>query len=300
MEKRFLDQLLTAKDLPSLPVVVTQVLALSNNSASSLMDYSEIIIRDVALSTQIIKLANSAYYKSRGPIVNVRQAVQFIGLSSVVPLIVVFSMKGVLSTTKSPIDLLPYWKRSVLLSCLSAFLSRYAAGVSCEEAMLAGLLQDIGVLAGCTVFPAKYHEAQNYFWSDHDKLITEENAIFGNDHSAVGPYLLEKWGIPISIANAALSSHQVPVKEEQGGLDWCVSGSNILASCIIRGIENHNLLEEVQGALNGSWLNVAPEDVDDAAVALLGIVSETESIFEVAILPDDIEKMLKYVSDENS
>ena len=111
---------------------------------------------------------------------------------------------------------------------------------------------------------------------------------------------MEKWGIPVPIANAVLSSHQVPVKEEQGDLGWCVSGSNILASCIIRGIENHNLWEEVQGALNCTWLNVAPEDVDDAAVAVLGIVAETESIFEVTILPDDIEEMLRYVSDENS
>jgi hypothetical protein len=78
-----------------------------------------------------------------------------------------------------------------------------------------------------------------------------------------------------------------------------VSGSNILASCIIPGIENHNLWEEVHEALNCSWLNVAPEDIDDAPIAVLGFVSETESIFEMTILPGDIDKMLQYVSDEN-
>ncbi len=177
-------------------------------------------------------------------------------------------------------------------------LSRYSTGVGCEEARLAGLLQDIGVLVTCALIPEEYHEAQNYFWPNHDKLITEENAIFGVEHSAIGSYLLGKWVIPVPNVNAVMSSHQAPVKG-QGDLDWRVSGSNILASCIIPGIENHNLWEEVHEALNCSWLNVAPEDIDDAAIAVLGFVSETESIFEMTILPGDIDKMLQYVSDEN-
>ncbi|MFT7300474.1 MAG: hypothetical protein ACI89Z_000931 [Porticoccus sp.] len=70
--------------------------------------------------------------------------------------------------------------------------------------------------------------------------MTEENAIFGVDHSAIGSYFLGKLGIPAPIVNAVRSSHQAPVKG-QGDLDWCVSEANILASCIISGIENNDL-----------------------------------------------------------
>jgi HD-like signal output (HDOD) protein len=53
--KKRLYQLLAAENLPSLPVVATKVLALSNDAVSLLVGYSEIILRDVTLSTQVIK-----------------------------------------------------------------------------------------------------------------------------------------------------------------------------------------------------------------------------------------------------
>ncbi len=297
MDAKLLDQLLASDYLPSLPIVATQVLALSNDSVSSLEDYADLIQRDVALAAQIIKMANSGYYGNRFSVSNIHEAVKLIGLSAVVPLVVVFSMRGLLYTTKSPIDLTLYWKRTVLSSCLCSFLSRYAEGVSCEEAMLAGLLQDIGILAACAVFPDKYCEIKKHFWLDHDKVIAEEKAIFGIDHSSIGAYLLGKWRIPVSISNAVLSSHQVP---DTGcrDLEWCVSGSNILTSNVISGIENQNLWEEISITLGCPWLDLASGGVEGAVIAVLNLVSETENLFDITILPEDIESMLKYVSKE--
>ncbi|MFC6570143.1 hypothetical protein, partial [Actinoplanes utahensis] len=70
-------------------------------------------------------------------------------------------------------------------SSISAFLSTYAVSVSREEAMLAGLLQDFGVLVLST-FSLPYKGQDKALSFDHDALIKLEQSFFDSDHSFIG------------------------------------------------------------------------------------------------------------------
>ena len=296
MKAEFLEQLLISDKLPSLPVVATKILTLSNDPDSSLSDFSNLISCDVALATQIVKVANSAYYARRQPVVDVGSAVQLIGLSAVVSLVITFSMKGLLDSSSSKLNLDPFWKRSILLSSISAFLSRYVRGVSREEALLAGLIQDVGILAVSAVFPEYYENTHSFCIYDHDQLIVEEQAIFGSNHSSVGAFLLRNWDMPASIIDAVLNSHDTPGRVLD--LNWCVAGANALAPCISRGIQGQNLYGEISSGLSSPWLGLDRDQIDNAVMMILEIVSETEVLFEVKILPQDINDIIKNIPAE--
>lgn len=144
MVKVVFDDLVASNKLPSPPVIVSKIFLLADDPNSSLRDFSRVISCDVGLVVQLIKVANSAFYCAKNPIVEIDQAVNVIGLSALIPLVVSFSFKGLMETSDSSLDFDSFWERSVLLSSVSAFLSVYACGVSREEALLAGLLQDFG------------------------------------------------------------------------------------------------------------------------------------------------------------
>jgi HD-like signal output (HDOD) protein len=279
------DDLLASDKIPSPPVIVSKILRLADDPDSSLRDFSDLVRCDVGLTAQLIKIANSAYYSLRHPVADIDRAINIIGLSALVPLVVSFSMKGLLETEASPLDLDPFWERSVLLSSVSTFLSSYADGVSREEALLAGLLQDFGVLIISSVYPDEYLITENILSRDHNYLIAQERASFGFNHSVIGSSLLASWGFPMSITDAILCSHNTPLVDDRG-LAWCVSGSNFFANQIFRGLEDGELLHGIYHSLSQPWINPLV-DLDSATTELLEIISETSHIFDVQIISDD-------------
>jgi len=280
------DDLLASENMPSPPIIVSKVLALADDPNSSLRDFSNVICSDVGLAVQLVKVANSACYAVREPVADIDRAVNVIGLSALIPLVVSFSMKGFLAATATPLDLNHFWKRSVLLSSVSAFLSEHSSGVSREGALLAGLLQDFGVLAVSSIYTDEYKNAQDFLSGDHEDLIAFEQAIFGTNHSVVGSALLASWGFPLPITDAILCSHKLPSEYERG-LSWCVSGSNIIADEIIRGMEEGDLLRGIYKSLAQSWLDPL-HDIESAVTTLLHIISDTSNMFEVDIVSNDL------------
>ena len=77
-----------------------------------------------------------------------------------------------------------------------------------EEAFLAGLLQDIGMLALSQSLGPQYARILEAAKRDHSKLISLEYESFGGDHAQVGAWLLGRWRLPAVLAAAVAGSHQ--------------------------------------------------------------------------------------------
>lgn len=286
------DGLMASDKLPSPPIIASKILALAEDPKSSMRDFSNLVSCDVGLVLQLIKIANSAFYSVRNPVLDIDRAINTIGLSALVPLVVSFSMKGLVATISSPLDFEPFWKRAVLLSSISVFLSRHAQSVSREEALLAGLLQDFGVLAVGAVYPEKYIDLQELFLHGHDRLVDQEEDSFGYNHSLVGATLLNSWNFPPSLTNTVLYSHSLP-DEKIRDLRWCVSGANMIVSQITGAMNGGALLGDIYTALSQPWLNLSVGKIEPSVLEILHIIADTENLFDVEILSSEVLKAIE-------
>ncbi len=108
----------------------------------------KIINLDAALSAKLIQVANSPFYHTVNPTTNCQAAITRIGLNSTNNIITSISLNGLFKTKHKELDALAqnYWKQSIQISALSFTLAKLLEYKDTEEALLAGLTCNIGVI----------------------------------------------------------------------------------------------------------------------------------------------------------
>ena len=134
--------------LPTLPEVALKVREVVDEPDVTAAQLAEIIITDAALSTRLLKVANSALYRGRIPTETIQNAVSRLGLTLVRNLVTSLVMEQMFQATSNRLDkrLHVLWEHSREVSALSQVLASKQAGIKNDEAMLAGLIHNIGVL----------------------------------------------------------------------------------------------------------------------------------------------------------
>ena len=292
MDEQLLTQLEKADGLPCLPVVVAEVLGMVRDDTVSMESIAACLENDPALAAYLLKISNSAFYGKRYSVSTVRQALQLIGLNAAVPLLLSFSVKGLVKQENSTLDLDLFWRRSIITACVCAKLADLSPMVEKEEAMLVGLVQDIGMLAINNAFPAAYEGLPQSMWMGHDQLLEHETKTCGGDHVAIGSWLLSTWDFPTDIVSAVVHSHAVPERGRKD-LTWCSGGAGLIADVIMRGLSGGDLWKELRAALHFYWLNIAERNIDALAMEIMELVVEAEEIFEVKVIPELVLQELK-------
>ena len=182
---RFSDACLGNKlSLPTLPQVAIQLRrAMSNNIG--VKEAVKIIQLDAIIVTRLIQLANSALYASLEPVNNCHEAVSRLGLDATCQLVMSISMKQ-LFKSNSPeftLEMQALWKKSVHISSLSFVVAQECGAVNPEDALLAGLICDIGAI------PLINFAEKN---ADSCPDLIELKNIMPYLNPSVGSFLLEK------------------------------------------------------------------------------------------------------------
>ena len=82
---------LNSDNLPSLPTVASQLVTMTADEDATLADIADLVSQDVALSTKVLKVANSAFYNFPQQIGSVAQALSILGTKAVQSLVLSFS-----------------------------------------------------------------------------------------------------------------------------------------------------------------------------------------------------------------
>src|SRR5262249_657942 len=100
-----------------------------------------------------------------------------------------------------------YWKRSIYSAVAGRLIARKLNLVQQEEAFLAGLLADIGILVMHRVMGKEYDDVHVLAGNDQEKLIKLAQEKFGVDHAIVGGMLAEHWQLPPVLARPIAQHH---------------------------------------------------------------------------------------------
>lgn len=175
--------------LPMLPEVTLRVSDMASDPNASLDDMAQLIITDVTLSAQLIKVSNSPLYRGREPVESVPTAVSRLGFRIVKNLVSSLAMQQMFQTTSSQVEhrLRNMWELNVDVAARSHVLAAKVPGLQVDEAMLAGLIHNIGVLPLLVK-------------AEEEPLLLEENTLLDNliaDLSGpIGVAILESWDFP--------------------------------------------------------------------------------------------------------
>ncbi len=193
--------------LPTLPSVALKVLDLCQRENLDLPEIAKVITNDPALAAKMLKTVNSPAFALRQEVRTLSHAVMLLGVNSVRTLVLSFSLlRDVRKGQRAA--LAAYWKRSVLSGLCAREIATALKFPYREEAFLAALLEDIGVLAFRQLGDAVYNDLlENAAW-DHDRLIAGEHAAFDCDHAEVGAWLVARWRLPERFVHAVGFSHK--------------------------------------------------------------------------------------------
>lgn len=182
--------------LPTLPEVALKVRDVVDDPNASAFQLSEVITTDAALSARLLKVANSALYRGRVPVESVQMAIARLGLTMVRNLVTSLVMEQMFQPTSSGMDsrLRDLWEHSTKVAAISQVLANKQTGIRTDEAMLAGLIHDIGVLP--ILMRAE----------DYPELMKDNNrldVLIENLHARIGAAILRDWQFSDTMVNVA-------------------------------------------------------------------------------------------------
>jgi len=279
---QLLSRLSRCTQLPSPPGVAADIIDLANDPDASLGDVAEAVSIDPALSTKLLRLANSALYARKRRIDNLRQAITMFGLNGTLTLALSFSLVTSLRGRRGEgLDYNLVWKRALSAAfCAKALGARLRIRAG-EDLFLAGLVQDIGMLALDKAIPELY-DGIGPSQRDHRQVCTVESEEIGADHAAVGSWLLERWRLPEWLQAAVVASHDASVETTDSGqtaLVRCVALSGIVAD-IWWGDDLKGATGKAY-ALAQTWFDLDGETFEALLSEVALEVRENASTFEV-------------------
>ncbi|MDR0330137.1 MAG: HDOD domain-containing protein [Chitinispirillales bacterium] len=202
--------------LPSLPSIVMKLIEVVNSPDSSAEDAAELIEKDPALTSKMIRLANSAFYGIPRSISSVTSAVVVLGFNTIRSLVLSASVAKMFDG-KHTIDIDRFWKHSVVTAMASKIIVRHLMGVRMmdpESAFCAGVLHDIGMLIFSQYMPEDYAKVCEYAKANAVPLLEAEDKVMGVNHAYMGKILADKWSLPLDLENAIVY-HHAPGKAEK-------------------------------------------------------------------------------------
>jgi putative nucleotidyltransferase with HDIG domain len=198
--------------LPVQPGAAMRLLWMLEDPRTSAADLGRLIESDPALSTQVIRLANTAFYGLSGKVASAWRAVTVLGLATVRALATtaafdLFSEKG----RSVPDD---FWPHSVTTAAAASCVAR-RLGYQSNDAFSAGLLHDIGAALMFRRAPRRYDAVLDRMQADPEvTLIEAEQAEFGITHAEVGAAALSVMKFPPELTAAIATHHLAPALVE--------------------------------------------------------------------------------------
>ena len=194
LEKR----LARVKELSTLPVVVSNVIHINQNPKSSALDMGKAISQDQALTANVLKMVNSAFYGFPRKISTITHAIVILGFVNIKNVVLTTSIFEMFASKKKDgqFDIEGFWKHSLACGVASKAIAKRLGMRNLEEVFLWGLLHDLGKLVMYKYFRDEYSQVVSLV-KEKDILIRDaEKKVMGFEHANVGYFVGNNWNLP--------------------------------------------------------------------------------------------------------
>ena len=267
--------------LPSLPESYNNVRSCITSDDIDIEKMAEYISQDVALTSVLLRWANSALFGQRFQVDTIKKAIIVLGTDIVENLILSEAVNSAITAKKVKVkgfDLKQLKKHSMATACLSRLLikSIYPADtMRHDRAFVAGLLHDMGKLVAASFLPQQFEQAIRFAKQEKTPLTEAERQIYSTDHAELGGFLAEWWALPPFIVNAIYWHHapqQTPIEQD---IIMAAFAANLLSYSFSYGSNGEPLQRELPTEVINKFF------LTDEAIEILRM--ETEKIIRVLV-----------------
>lgn len=204
-------KLARVSELSTLPMVVNNVIQITQNPKSSAMEVGKAISQDQTLTSNVLKMVNSAYYGFPRKITTITHAIVVLGFSNIRNLVLttsIFKMFG--ASQKGPrFDIEGFWRHSLACGVAAKVIAGTLGMKNQEEVFLWGLLHDLGKLVLIQYLPEEYQSVMSQVREKDVLIRVAERDVLGFDHAAVGHFVGNQWNLPPALLKA-IRYHHLP------------------------------------------------------------------------------------------
>lgn len=282
--------------LLSLPQVLSKVLEEVGKEDFSPDALGKVILKDPNLTSRVLRLVNSPFYHRVSEIKTVNQAVSMLGVTTVKCMALstsIFHPEKV--AADSGVDPRAFFQYELAIAAAAEQTAKAIGYRNPEEAFIAGLLQDIGILFLVHHCPKDYRKVITRS-NKNCSLIDAEEAVFGINHAEIGGYLAEAWRLPEYVAAAIRNHHQTDHLNPDHKLPNIVRLAVLLNNDHFSGYEPsiERRLEDIKRV--SEVLGISKQKVDEISSSLLSATITTAEFLGVDI--GNVEEMLVKANQE--
>jgi HD-like signal output (HDOD) protein len=265
-------------ELPPPPQVVSEVMRLTRGEAAgsdapdaSTTDLAQLIQRDVALAGQVMRVANSALYARRSPVVTLPQAIAWLGMREIRNIAFAVALKGqVFASAYFRVEMTDLWRESVITALFAQEIARLKRR-NVESAYLCGLLHRAGmavILHNVGAAVVKHRLTPG----------SEQVLQLSARHEArVGTHLSIAWSLPPAVAAAIAHWSNPPAAE--------MSRTEVMEVALARQISDELRTPGIGGELPDSMLGPVSMWMDELSIypdELFSIMAQRAAIYATA------------------
>lgn len=197
--------------LPTLPEVALRVREAAEDPNVSIPALSKVIGNDAALTARLIKVVNSPLLRTNKEITDLNMAISRLGINYTSNLATGLAMEQMFQATSDVIDskMRDVWSRSTEIAGMCHVLCRHFTRLMPDQATLAGLVYQIGILPILT-----YAEESNALLKDSISL----NHIIDRIHPIIGEHILRAWDFPEQII--AVPGNYLDFERQSDSVDY--------------------------------------------------------------------------------
>lgn len=217
-------------DLPPLPQVASHVLRVSADPDANAEDLRKVIAMDQALTSQILKISNSAMFGMVREVTTLTQAIMTLGFSTIKSVVIASSAKNLYHRGTVGLQERLIWEHALVSAIASRAFAKSLRFARVEEAFIGGLMHDIGKSVLGVKFPERYGALLRTVYNEQGGCLQLELDTFGFDHAMVGEALVSRWNLASSLQSAVRWHHDpLHAPEEHQELAAIVALSNHMA-----------------------------------------------------------------------
>ncbi|MFZ1292273.1 MAG: HDOD domain-containing protein [Melioribacteraceae bacterium] len=213
-QERIYRILSTVYNVPSIPQVIMEVSTIIDDPKTSANILGKMISHDQGLVTKILTVANSPLHGIPRRVSTIDFAIVVLGFNQVKNIVLALSMMDSLKITgDSKFDQKQYWLHSILTAAASKKIADDLGYQASGEVFTAGLLHDLGIAIIVKFFNKEFKEILDSVKKQNLTYLEAEELHLGITHQEIGRYLVDRWNLPIAIADV-INFHHKPSEAE--------------------------------------------------------------------------------------